>query len=110
MANDGASAAPWHQPPQFHYRLGARRRQHAKGGSAHSQESESTGLLPFFSDFGINTLTGGPAQKAILIRNAAAANLCKCKERALGTLQTRQFAQMLWSYTQLFCFQLNTGR
>src|SRR5438105_1650203 len=34
MANDGAGAAPWHQPPQFHYRLGVGRRQHAKGGFA----------------------------------------------------------------------------
>ena len=34
MANDGGGAAPWHQPPQFHYRLGVRRRQHTKGGFA----------------------------------------------------------------------------
>ena len=34
MANGGGGAAPWHQPPQFHYRLGVRRRQHAGGGFA----------------------------------------------------------------------------
>ena len=34
MAHDGAGAAPWLQPPQFHYRLGVSRRQHARGGPA----------------------------------------------------------------------------
>ena len=33
MAHDGGGAAPWLQPPQFHYRLGISMRQHVRGGS-----------------------------------------------------------------------------
>src|SRR5689334_1655710 len=93
MANDGGGAAPWHQPPQVHYRLGVRRRQHAKGGSRSSREGECAGLLAFSSNFGINTPTGGPAKKVILIRNAAAANLCKC---GTGTSVAQETKLLSW--------------
>ena len=51
-------------------------------GSRSSRESECARVLAFFSDFGINTPAGRLAKKAILIRNAAAADLCKCETDA----------------------------
>src|SRR3984893_7191875 len=39
MAHDGGGAAPWLQPPQFHYRLGVSMRQHVRGGSRRAPKS-----------------------------------------------------------------------
>ena len=49
-------------------------------------------VLAFFSDFGINTPAGRLAKKAILIRNAAAADLCKCETDASVLQQAKRLS------------------
>src|SRR2546423_3408533 len=46
MAHDGGGADPWLRPPQFHYRLGVRMRQHVRGGSGSAPRSPNP--LGFF--------------------------------------------------------------
>jgi hypothetical protein len=45
----------------------------------------SGGFLALSGYFGINAIPIVQTQKIILIRNAAAANLCKCKKRSFVT-------------------------
>src|SRR5437763_16004867 len=69
-----------------------------KAGSRSSQESECAGRLAFFSNFGINSPTGRLAKKAILIRNAAAADMCKCETNASVTQESKRLSWRLLGY------------